>query len=424
MDVIIIGAGLAGTTAALHLKKAGLRVLVVEARGRVGGRGYSKAFAGTGDILDFGGSWITPWQHRIRDLCARYGVALRSRHPVTARRWFYGGSLHFDGPAPAVEGAAHERALVQLAGDASFYAAGKKSDLAHVSFAQYLNEIEAPPATRELLSAWWTVSGNGDKTRVPATEFLSSVSHGGGAPDGICNVWAYTLEGGVQSLCERIIAAEHINLRFAADAHTIAHTKATVSVTLSSGEVLRARSAVVATGLNPMHHIAFDPPLSGIRDDGRKLGHNGRAVKIWAKLAGVPAGILATGGGRGIEWMFTERLAQDGATLAAGFGVADHDWHPDFPRDAEEAVSRFFPEARLLACDWHDWNGDPYARGAWVSGILGNGAVHESRTWAMDGPLAFASSDIASFDAGWFDAAVISGEEAAAAVAMDLKSRN
>jgi monoamine oxidase len=89
---------------------------------------------------------------------------------------------------------------------------------------------------------------------------------------------------------------------------------------------------------------------------------------------------------------------------------------PDMPADIEAAVARFFPEGRLLAWDWHDWNADAYARGTWVAGIVGQPDLHDADTWAPLGRLAFASSDIAADQAGWFEAAIISGEAAAAAV--------
>lgn len=52
-EVVVIGAGLAGLVAARELTRAGLQVLVLEARDRVGGRTYT---LNTGGIpLEMGG---------------------------------------------------------------------------------------------------------------------------------------------------------------------------------------------------------------------------------------------------------------------------------------------------------------------------------------------------------------------------------
>jgi monoamine oxidase len=195
-----------------------------------------------------------------------------------------------------------------------------------------------------------------------------------------------------------------------------------VSVTLAGGRVLSARAALLATGLNPLGSIRFDPPLPPHQAVAAAEGHGGRCIKVWAKVRGVMPGILATGGGTGLEFMVSDRLAQDGSTLIVGFGVAANGWTPNLPRDVEGAVVRFFPEAEFLAADWHDWNADPFARGAWVAALTGAEERYAADFWPASGTLAFASSDFAAGDAGWFEGAAVSGEAAALALATRLQA--
>jgi monoamine oxidase len=71
--VIVVGAGLAGLTAAREIAKARKRVLVVEARRRVGGRIENHAI-GDGEIVEVGGQWIGPTQDRLAALASSLGV--------------------------------------------------------------------------------------------------------------------------------------------------------------------------------------------------------------------------------------------------------------------------------------------------------------------------------------------------------------
>jgi len=57
-DVIVVGAGAAGLTAAAELGRAGLSVTVVEARERIGGRMFTQIDAGSGYPVEFGAEFI------------------------------------------------------------------------------------------------------------------------------------------------------------------------------------------------------------------------------------------------------------------------------------------------------------------------------------------------------------------------------
>ena len=77
-DVVIVGAGAAGLTAANELKKAGLSVAVLEARDRVGGRLWTDTIEGA--MLEIGGQWISPDQTALIETVADLGLDTFSRY--------------------------------------------------------------------------------------------------------------------------------------------------------------------------------------------------------------------------------------------------------------------------------------------------------------------------------------------------------
>ncbi|KAJ5728377.1 hypothetical protein N7493_004707 [Penicillium malachiteum] len=74
-DVIVIGAGLAGLTAALDVIQSGLSCIILEARDRVGGKTWSQqTYDGKGHI-DVGAGWLNDTnQSRVWAIAKRYGA--------------------------------------------------------------------------------------------------------------------------------------------------------------------------------------------------------------------------------------------------------------------------------------------------------------------------------------------------------------
>jgi monoamine oxidase len=84
-DVVVIGAGLAGLTAARELRKAGHRVLVLEGRDRIGGRAFTGEFAGTD--VELGGAFVHWFQPHVFAELTRYGIPFAV--PPEPTRWSY-----------------------------------------------------------------------------------------------------------------------------------------------------------------------------------------------------------------------------------------------------------------------------------------------------------------------------------------------
>jgi monoamine oxidase len=72
-EAVVVGAGFAGLSAARHLAAAGVDVVVLEARDRVGGRILNKDL-GNGEIVEAGGQYIGPTQDRMAALAQELEV--------------------------------------------------------------------------------------------------------------------------------------------------------------------------------------------------------------------------------------------------------------------------------------------------------------------------------------------------------------
>jgi len=77
-DVVIVGAGASGLTAANKLKAAGKSVVVLEARDRIGGRLWTDDIDGA--MLEIGGQWVSPDQDALIETIAELGLETYSRY--------------------------------------------------------------------------------------------------------------------------------------------------------------------------------------------------------------------------------------------------------------------------------------------------------------------------------------------------------
>ena len=96
---MVVGAGIAGLTAARELTRLGRKAVARGARDRVGGRTWTKRVAGA--PVDFGGQWVGPQQERIVALAEALGIPTFETYNTGLNVFFGGGAAHLRGRDPA-----------------------------------------------------------------------------------------------------------------------------------------------------------------------------------------------------------------------------------------------------------------------------------------------------------------------------------
>ncbi len=158
--VLIVGAGIAGLTAAYRLHQAGVGVEIVEARNHLGGRIRSLAnAAGTSTTVEIGGEFIDSGHKNIQTLIAELGLTLADLR--AADRGLEPDVWYFDGRKIALEQIAQDfiplaPIIEKDAAIATNLNSPAAIQLDRTSITQYLADKPISPTLRELIAIAYT----------------------------------------------------------------------------------------------------------------------------------------------------------------------------------------------------------------------------------------------------------------------------
>jgi monoamine oxidase len=426
-DVIVVGGGFAGVTAARDLSHAGHRVLLLEARDQLGGRTCRRTFAGTDMKVEFGGTWTAArlLQPNVGREIIRYDRQL-ARDPAPLSYGHLLGGERIERPFPLEFDDLYEleRAAFHILSGAKQFDAGTPIDEQFrgdfdVTWAEFAAQLDLSPRVYDLISAWALQSVNGE----PHDDGSAlNVLWGAALFQHSLLKWHAMVEDqlrdGVGGLLHAMVSDANCTVRTATPVASVEQDSAGVEITTIDGQRLTCRAAVIAVPVNAWNNIAFAPALSPPKVAGAALRPGGRSIKMWALVEDAPPGFFAYGGldaAHGVTIVIPQG-EKDGAQLLAAFTPMAYApgavrWFDPSHETFQLVMDRYAPGSRVVAFDAEDYTRDPWVDGSFGVYKIGQMA-HLDGMRSPEGRLAFAGSDIARGWVKWIDGAIESGSTA------------
>jgi (S)-6-hydroxynicotine oxidase len=384
-DVTIVGAGFAGVAAARELSQAGRRVLVLEARDRVGGRTWFEPERLDGRPAELGGAFVldrTAYPLVWAEI-DRHGLELDWGSTEPAELIWHTGGERRVGPLPVPFGEldSFERSLAHVRDAARRIDPQlplEAQDLADldIAAADFFGQIELGPHTRDV---WRAHIANlaGDDWDVPSIlPLLAGVAAAGGsvvaasffdAPidTPMARTLGPQLRHGTRSLHAAVLGESRADLVLGARVTDVRDDGDEVTIDYQGGTVTSS-AAVVAVPLGVVGAIAFDPPLPEGHAEIARAGVAGQAEKVTALVSNCPRPFYAHGRPPGGGLANAATTVHDaGGALVVGFTTHPGALDPNDRAAVEAALRVYCPEIIVEASAGHDWARDPFSRGTW-----------------------------------------------------------
>ncbi len=413
-DVIIIGAGSAGLSAARELDRLGLTYRVLEGSHRIGGRGYSEELA-RGVWLDVGGAWLVGGaDNPFVGIADELGIPLDKNNSdsyLTENHRFQRNGKPLD---------ANQRAACLRFYDDSYSAITAITDQGRDVAISDVIDIEhefSAPFLCSIASSWGV-----DSDLVSSVDFESTIGElGFQALHGYGNLiaaWGADVEVSLNTRVDRIDwSGKGVTVETPKGSVSGRTVLSTVSTgMLASGEILFSpglpdwkTDAIngLPMGTENKMGVYFDADVFGTEGRGHYSIWNddGKAAKIDAQVVGLNTAVVFVGGRHGI-WLEKQGPA------------ACHDFAVDriaeiFGHDIRKHVNKSITTA---------WNSEPWTRGSWACALPGQGHQRASLQRPVAERLFFAGEATVVGEQGTCHGAYQSGIQTAREIASQLNT--
>lgn len=446
-DAIVVGGGLSGMAAAYTMAQEGLKVTVLEAKDRVGGRTHSDANT-PGGPLDFGGMLIGTTHYRSRLLGETLGLSWVPARPsgsmtyraegqvVRAPDGGYpdsvAGSIALDAELTRVNGLFDD--LAETVGSEGPWEGPEHAALDAVTVQSWLEENVTDEVARRIVRTDLNIIVGADTTEMSMLFWAQYVAkcEGMRALQVTANdaLWL----GGSQQISQRIAELEGITVITDAPVYSVTYTDDAVVVDSARGR-FTAPAATIAVPPSAANAIQFSPELPLARRQLQARAPMGRESKVQVRYSRAfwrDAGLSGEVFDLDLGYLSLDvtRPGDEWATIVAFIGGKDYDAWFALGADArkkavlDSLVAALGPEAAdVLGYHETDWPSVPYTMGAPVT-VMPPGLLSRigDALNAPVGPLRFAGTEAASMWTGYMEGAVRAGEAAAHSILETRKA--
>jgi monoamine oxidase len=429
-DVLVVGAGLAGLSAARDLVAGGADVLVLEARERVGGR-VEQVAVDDGRPLQLGGELVGVAHTAYLGLVEELGLTLTSTYTAVAGATTYDlvdgvvrseqGS--FTSPTELADRERVERLLGELIATVDPDDPWSHPDatrLDEASIASWLRSVDALPSTVRGIEAGALAMASGSSERTSLLSALRMLAAVGDTGFYSYDLWesSQVAEGSAE-VALRMGAALGDRVRLGAEVAQMHSSTHGCRVVLATGEELTAEAIVCALPVSVLHGV----PIEGVSSErlaSLRAQRQARAAKV---VTTYDRSVWADVGANGLlegEQLLASTWPQRDGVLSGLVPPERLNWllataEEDRPRVLHAELARMYGEeaGRPRETFLRRWGTDPYTLGYtthwWPGDVLRVGPLHGTH----DPPFYVCGSD--QWVAGFMEGAVRTGRAAASA---------